>query len=872
MKTKIFTLCILFSMINQVISLAQKTEVIVRKGKVRAETQTATVNIDAGQKTVLIPDKKPTVTVDNPMVDDAMKLYKLAEVEKERGDLKIETICIIVGRANKEEIQGAFYFEVPNYRAEATNVLTIGQVSIMENVKFYDMKGNLCRVEVKKVNQTSAFYSVHFSEEVQPGQHFKSVGVVDLEKMPLIPGGGPMYGQEGPLWHFRIANNSWNSLNYYRLILPESAILVDCNREILSTDTVDGKLAVTIRNYTGPYYDGWCMIFFLWPDEDGTSLADIPEEYHGLRKKQDEVNSRIYKQEMGKIRAGIRYEDQSTPLAALLTCDGSIINKDFDLYAKSKHFTQSPDDFRDRVDQSRYWMNALDFLSTPQWPNNPGNGYVHPIYLCRKGSLICEHMQPIVYEEGQWYVDDSKRHFGAVKKFEKITSQEIENAEAKGYLANWEIAGPYLQRGKKYKDKNHKELFDIPFGPELPGVDVRWQPVTVESHDEHPVVVNIAKNLMYYKDAVAYLRTKIVSDRRKPVRLDFYTDDGIKAWLNGKVILENNVGRGLPEQPDAVNVTLNEGDNQLILKVTQFIFGWEATVKIGSDKAVSPQPTNKAIHPNTQVQLNWATAVTAQSHRVHFGIDPNNLSLMAEVSDVRELQKLSLEVGRRYFWRVDEVLTDGSVVQGDVWTFTTGTLVARWTLDGHAKDQSAQAFHGTLHGDPHWVPGVSNQAIALDSEDDYIIIPPMNLDTNMMTITLWVRTEEIIENSGLVFTRVGSNGLWLKRNNNLRYNWNGVQQAWMWDPGFFVPNKTWTFAALVVDPEKATIYMHDGTEMKSATHNHLHRVMKFDGVTYIGRDPRWSTLKGAIDEVRIYNESLDAKEIEAIYLETRKRP
>ena len=60
--------------------------------------------------------------------------------------------------------------------------------------------------------------------------------------------------------------------------------------------------------------------------------------------------------------------------------------------------------------------------------------------------------------------------------------------------------------------------------------------------------------------------------------------------------------------------------------------------------------------------------------------------------------------------------------------------------------------------------------------------------------------------------------------------------------------------------------------MKSVTHKHGHGVAKFDGVTYIGHDPSWSTLKGAIDEVRIYNYALDAKEIEAIYLETDKRP
>jgi len=53
--------------------------------------------------------------VDNPMVDDALKLYKMIEVEKKQGDLKIDSAFIMVGKADKEEIVGAFFFEFPNH-------------------------------------------------------------------------------------------------------------------------------------------------------------------------------------------------------------------------------------------------------------------------------------------------------------------------------------------------------------------------------------------------------------------------------------------------------------------------------------------------------------------------------------------------------------------------------------------------------------------------------------------------------------------------------------------------------------------------------------------------------------------------------------
>jgi len=578
MKANLTKFCAVVLLAAQTLAFGQKTEISVQKGKVIAETAMESIAIGAGRKAVLTANEKPTVTVDNPFVSDIMQLYKLIEAEKERGDLKINSAFIMVGKADKEEILGALFFEFPNFGSEATNVMTLGPASIIEDLKVYDLNGNLCQVDVKLVNETTAIYSIHLSEQVQPGEHFKLIGVADLDKMPTFPGGAPAYGKEGPLWYFRTVNGIPNCLNYFRFVLPESAILVDSNREVIATDTFDGRVAVTIRNYTGEYADGLCMISFLWPDEDGTTLADIPDEYHGLRNRRDEQNAEIFKQGMDKIKAGIKFEDQSTPLAALLTCIGSAVRKDSDLYTKSKYTKQPPKKLQGYVEQAGYWANLLDVLSTPRWPDNPGNGYVHPIYLCRKGSMICEFMQPIVYWDGKWYVHDTKSQLGGDKKLEKPTPQEIALAGAEGYLADWEAAGPYLHRGK-----NALKLFDIPFGPELPGTDAIWLPMPIEPRGQHPAYLNLDKVLYGGDQMAAYLRTKIVCDKEKTAQLEIYTDDGVKAWLNGKLIHANNIKRGIQEEPDTVAVTLKKGTNHLMLKVTDDVWAWGAIVRLRPD-------------------------------------------------------------------------------------------------------------------------------------------------------------------------------------------------------------------------------------------------------------------------------------------------
>ena len=81
---------------------------------------------------------------------------------------------------------------------------------------------------------------------------------------------------------------------------------------------------------------------------------------------------------MHKIRAGIKYTDQSTPLAALLTVYGSAIHGDTELYDRVKYTYQAPDLIEKWVENAKYFVDLLDFLSTPEWPDNPGNGYVHP--------------------------------------------------------------------------------------------------------------------------------------------------------------------------------------------------------------------------------------------------------------------------------------------------------------------------------------------------------------------------------------------------------------------------------------------------------------------------------------------------------------
>ena len=56
------------------------------------------------------------------------------------------------------------------------------------------------------------------------------------------------------------------------------------------------------------------------------------------------------------------------------------------------------------------------------------------------------------------------------------------------------------------------------------------------------------------------------------------SDDSIKVWLNGKVVHRNATNRGAGDFQDKFNISLNKGDNHLLVKVSERGGGWSMFV------------------------------------------------------------------------------------------------------------------------------------------------------------------------------------------------------------------------------------------------------------------------------------------------------
>ncbi|MCP3904868.1 MAG: hypothetical protein GY715_14675 [Planctomycetes bacterium] len=232
-----------------------------------------------------------------------------------------------------------------------------------------------------------------------------------------------------------------------------------------------------------------------------------------------------------------------------------------------------------------------------------------------------------------------------------------------------------------------------------------------------------------------------------------------------------------------------------------------------------------------------------------------------------------LTFGTAYFWRVDEV-TDAAVVPGQVWQFTPAR-VRHWPLDelgGVVVDDVFGDDDGLVFGSP--IMGRPSATVALgtsfflDGVNDRIEIPPLHLHSAKVTLSAWIRRDgPQVDAAGLVFNGPpgSSGGLNLGPDEDLRYHWNGSQ--WWWESGLDVPDDRWTFIALVVEPDRATLYTGIDGVLTSAVNETPHDIEEFADATHIGQGwPGGRYFRGDVDDTRIYDASLTPAQVETLYL------
>lgn len=133
----------------------------------------------------------------------------------------------------------------------------------------------------------------------------------------------------------------------------------------------------------------------------------------------------------------------------------------------------------------------------------------------------------------------------AVKHFE---AREVVVPQTK----DWQISPVYAR-------SSFDEAFDAAEAPEKPGT-IAWKPVKLEIGKDLTGIINKPSASVYVKGVITY---------PKAVKVNFgvSSDDGVKIWLNGKLIHSHKIGRGLTMGVDEVVGEFKTGDNEMLIKV-----------------------------------------------------------------------------------------------------------------------------------------------------------------------------------------------------------------------------------------------------------------------------------------------------------------
>jgi hypothetical protein len=327
---------------------------------------------------------------------------------------------------------------------------------------------------------------------------------------------------------------------------------------------------------------------------------------------------------------------------------------------------------------------------------------------------------------------------------------------------------------------------------------------------------------------------------------------------------------GIEAQKVRLDELTNLGDTEHIgLSEVQFF-------EPAGPKAVRPYPADAAQGVGTSgVALQWQPGVGAAAHNVYLGTDSANLELLGKVQDAGEVKLSPLARDTKYYWRIDEVQADGSIVESKVWSFTTGGLVAWWKLDEaegtEAGDSSGNNLVGKLVGEPQWQPsgGKVDGALLFDGDGDYVDLgdkPAFDL-TDDITVMAWVKVNSFDKGWQAIVTK--GDGAWrLARESDedsIQFATGRYMHHLQVVRGTVSVNDgDWHHIAGVRSGQKMWLYVDGRLDVAGYASG---KIPTNDWAVFIGENSerRGREWNGLIDDVRIYNCTFSEADIAAFH-------
>jgi hypothetical protein len=134
----------------------------------------------------------------------------------------------------------------------------------------------------------------------------------------------------------------------------------------------------------------------------------------------------------------------------------------------------------------------------------------------------------------------------------------------------WQVSEVY--------DNPQRKNFDTALPAEQAGENaaaVRWRDARMRNG-----TLDLAPLAGEMKEGVIYARTRVVSPQQVDAVLMIRSDDAFAVWVNGREVHRDPEGLGWMPGEQAIPVTLREGRNDLLVKVSQHGGGWTLGLRV----------------------------------------------------------------------------------------------------------------------------------------------------------------------------------------------------------------------------------------------------------------------------------------------------
>lgn len=153
-----------------------------------------------------------------------------------------------------------------------------------------------------------------------------------------------------------------------------------------------------------------------------------------------------------------------------------------------------------------------------------------------------------------------------------------EAAHKLGFVNNWLLAGPFpwsMSNAFSVINVNEPNV-DVKAAYRLDNKDMTWQ--AHESGDAAGVI-NLG-GILPADHACAYAYAHVSVPEAVDAVVRTGSDDGIKVWVNGQSVIENNIDRPCGVDQDQGPVKLNAGVNAVLVECTQNGGGWNFRLRL----------------------------------------------------------------------------------------------------------------------------------------------------------------------------------------------------------------------------------------------------------------------------------------------------